>query len=296
MKKSAAILLTALLTLTALAIGIGAVRAGRLTTTHAAYARSSRAGEPGQLRPRAIRLASNPTPAPPFLVNDLEGGVVSTAAMHGKVVLLNFWASWCGPCRLEIPELIHLTEQYKDKILVIGISMDDADPIEVHQFAKQIGINYPVIMASRELVRAYGGVPALPTTFVISPDGGVVQKHVGLAPGSLYEEEARALLKLPIPEQVETFEDHGQIFLRNAALADELPDVDMKRLTPEQKKAVLKRMNSEDCDCGCRLTLAQCRINDTACPRSKQIAAELVEALATTKAPSGSGNSSSATN
>lgn len=302
MKKSAIIALAVLSSLAALAIGIGAVRAGHMETAHAAGA-VARAAVPtnvftrpsGQMAPRAIRLASNPMPIPPFLVNDVQGGIVSTAAMRGKVVLLNFWASWCGPCRLEIPELIQLSEKYKEGLLVVGVSMDDEDPMEVRKFADDVGINYPVIMASREIVMAFGGVPALPTTFVVSPDGGVVQKHVGLAPGYLYEEETRALLKMPVAETVETFEDHGQIFLKNASLADELPDVNMKGLTPEQHKAALKRLNSEGCDCGCKLTLAQCRINDTACPRSKQIANAMVAEIASSKAPDGASKSAGST-
>jgi thiol-disulfide isomerase/thioredoxin len=280
MKKLAIIAICVLASLTALAFGLGALRTGRVGT---ALAAARAGGTKGQFAQAPIRLASNPSPIPPFLVNDLEGGIVSTAALRGKVVLLNFWATWCGPCRLEIPELIRLTDHYKDKVQVVGISMDDADASEVRKFAKDMGINYPVIMASRELVMAYGGVPALPTTFVVSPDGGVVQKHVGLAPGYLYEEETRALLKMPTPERVETFEDHGQIFLKNASLATELPGVDMKGLTPEQHKALLKRLNSEGCDCGCKLTLAQCRINDTACPKSKDIANRIVDEIASAK-------------
>lgn len=292
MRRSAILAFAVLSSLAVFAIGIGVVRAGRVGTGHAANKRPAAAakiaGPPavaGQAAPRAIRLASNPQPMPPFLVNDLEGGIVSTAAMRGKVVLLNFWASWCGPCRIEIPQLIELAEKYKEQILVVGVSMDDGDPTEVRRFAAGMGVNYPVIMASRELVMAFGGVPALPTTFVVNPDGGIVQKHVGLAPGYLYEDEARALLKMPITAPVETFEDHGQMFLKNASLANELPDVNMKSLTPEQRKAALKRMNSEGCDCGCQLTLAQCRINDTACPRSKQIANQMVEEIASTQSP-----------
>jgi hypothetical protein len=87
----------------------------------------------------------------------------------------------------------------------------------------------------------------------------------------------RSLLALPVNAKVETFQDTGQIFLKNATLATELPDVDMKGLTPEQKQAALKRMNSETCTCGCGLTIAQCRINDTTCDISKHLAADIVK-------------------
>jgi thiol-disulfide isomerase/thioredoxin len=227
-----------------------------------------------------IRFASNPQAVPPFLARDINGGVVSTAEWHGKVVLLNFWATWCPPCREEIPELIDLESRYKDRLQVIGISIDDPEDVgQVKRFSEREGVNYPIVMASREILMEYGGVPALPTSFVVNTDGKIVQKHVGLYPTYVYETELRSLLGLPVEATVETFEDTGQIFLKNAALATELPDVDFTGLSPELKKAALKRLNSEGCSCGCKLTLAQCRINDTLCPVSKKLAAKVVSEI-----------------
>ena len=100
------------------------------------------------------------------------------------MVILNFWATWCPPCREEIPEMITLADHYKDRLSVIGVSMDDWPPEEVRAFAKEIGINYPIVMWSREIVREYGGVRALPTSFVINPEGRVVQKHVACSPAT----------------------------------------------------------------------------------------------------------------
>ena len=228
-----------------------------------------------------IRFASNPQAVPPFLVRDINGGVVSTAEWHGKVVLLNFWATWCPPCREEIPELIELQARYKDRLQVIGISMDDPeDAAGVKRFTEKEGVNYPIVMVSREILMEYGGVPALPTSFVVNTDSKIVQKHVGLYPTFVYETELRSLLGLPVEAKVETFEDTGQIFLKNAALATDLPDVDFTGLSPELKKVALKRLNSEGCSCGCKLTLAQCRINDSLCPVSKKIAAQVVKEIA----------------
>jgi thiol-disulfide isomerase/thioredoxin len=228
-----------------------------------------------------IRFASNPQSVPPFLVRDISGGVVSTAEWHGKVVFLNFWATWCPPCREEIPELVELQSRYKDRLQVVGISMDDPENVAgVKRFSEREGVNYPIVMASREIVSEYGGVPALPTSFVINTDGKIVQKHVGLYPTFVYETELRSLLGLPVEATVETFEDTGQIFLKNASFATELPDVDFTGLSPELKKAALKRLNSEGCSCGCKLTLAQCRINDTLCPVSKKLAAKVVTEIA----------------
>jgi thiol-disulfide isomerase/thioredoxin len=233
-----------------------------------------------------IRFARNGEPAPPFLVSDIDGQIISTATWQGKVVLINFWATWCPPCREEIPILIELSRKYPDKLLVIGVAMDDGPAEDVKDFARAMGINYPIVMRSRELVYAYGGVPALPTSFLINEEGRVVQKHVGLFPGGVYEIEVRALLGMPVDATIETFEDTGQIFLKNAERATELPDVEFTGLTPEQRRVALKRLNSEGCDCGCTLTLAQCRMNDTSCPVSKQLAAKIVkEILAGSRAP-----------
>ena len=231
-----------------------------------------------------VRFAAHPQPMPAFLVNDLDGRPVSTAAWKGKVVFVNFWATWCPPCRAEIPILIDLENRYKDRLQIVGVSVDDGDPADVKQFAKDAGINYPIVMADRTIVKEYGGVPALPTMFVVNPDGNVVQKHEGLFSNELYEAEVRLLLGLPVDATIETFEDTGQIFLKNAVLATELPNVDFTGLNPEQKKFALKRMNSETCDCGCTLTLAQCRINDTSCPVSKKLAAKVVKEIASSDA------------
>ncbi|MFZ3214523.1 MAG: TlpA disulfide reductase family protein [Candidatus Acidiferrales bacterium] len=217
---------------------------------------------------------------PAFLVNDLDGRPVSSAAWKGKVVFVNFWATWCPPCRAEIPILIDLANRYKDRLQIVGVSVDDGDPEDVKQFVKEAGINYPVVMASHAILAEYGGVPALPTMFVVNPDGNVVQKHEGLYSNALYESEIRLLLGLPVDATIETFDDTGQIFLKNAVLATELPNVDFTGLTADQKKAALKRMNSDTCDCGCKLTLAQCRINDTSCAISKKLAAQVVKQIA----------------
>lgn len=225
---------------------------------------------------RVVRFASNAIPAPPFLLPDLSGNIVSTADWHGKVVLLNFWATWCGPCREEVPELIELQARYKDQLQIVAASMDETSPRQVKEFAQQFGINYSIVMASPEMLDEYGGVPALPTCFVISPEGRVVQKHVGLYPIDVYDAEVRALLGMPVDATISTFQDTGQIFLKNASLATELPGVDLKKLSASQKRAVLKQLNASGCNCGCKLTLAQCRINDTACPISRQLAEAIV--------------------
>jgi thiol-disulfide isomerase/thioredoxin len=228
-----------------------------------------------------LYFVKDPQVAPPFLVRNLAGGVLSTVALRGKVVFLNFWATWCGPCREEIPELIALQSRYKDKLVIIGASEDEAPPEQVAQFAKRAGINYPIIMSSAALEQEYGGVVALPTSFVIDEQGRVVQKHVGLDPNSFqnFDLEIRALLGMPVDAQIKTFEDTGQVFLKNASKASELPGVSFGGLTPQQRKAALKQINARTCTCGCEMTLAQCRITDPPCATSRELANKIVSEI-----------------
>jgi len=224
-----------------------------------------------------IRFVRDPDPAPDFQLKDLDGKDLSLAAHKGQVILLNFWASWCGPCRAEIPGLIELQKRYKDQLQIVGIVVDDDDMDAIRGVAKAQSINYPVALATPQIVMAYGGVGALPTVFVINPQGRVVQKHVGLFNPALYETEVRALLDMPVAARVETFDDTGEIFLKHADRATMLPGVNTEGLTPEQRAAALHKFNAEACTCGCQFTLAQCRIYDPACQISKERTAAIVK-------------------
>ena len=223
--------------------------------------------------------------APPINAKDLLGKPVDKSNWPGKVVLVNFWATWCPPCRVEIPELLALKKEFGDRMEIVGISEDDDPPESVLKFARQRGMTYPIVIYTQALIDAYGGVPALPTSFLIDTQGRVVQKHSGLYPKAMYEREIRSLLGMPTDARVETFVDTGQVFLKNAANATELPGVSFKGLTPEQKKRALRRMNSESCTCGCNLTLSECRVNDTECPISGKLAAEVVKQVASGQKP-----------
>lgn len=227
-----------------------------------------------------IRFVRDPDPAPDLKAKDLNGKELSLEAYKGKVVLLNFWATWCGPCRAEIPSLIRIQETYKERLQIIGMDVDDDDEERLRAFVKDQGINYPVAMTSVPVRLAYGGIAAMPTMFVINQESKVVQKHVGLFNPALYELEARALLAMPVPATVETFEDTGEVFLKHADRATMLPGVDTSKLTPEQRMAALHKLNAETCNCGCKYTLAQCRIYDPACNISKERAAAIVKEAA----------------
>ncbi len=278
-------LATALATRYALSVTAGgrpaAARNAARPSAAAQQDSSPAAADDDQDVPKVIRFASNAGPMPPFLVADLEGHVLSTAQWRGRVVIVNFWATWCPPCREEIPEMIELANRFKDRLQIIGVSQDDdASPEEVLDFARNQGINYPIVMDGTGISSEYGGVVALPTSFLVDTNGHVVQKHVGLYPTIVYDREIRALLGEHVDTPVETFVDQGQIFLKNAANATDLPGVDFKGLKPEQKRLALKRMNSENCTCGCKMTIAQCRINDPSCSISDKLAAQVVKQAA----------------
>ena len=228
-----------------------------------------------------IRFVRNPDPAPEFKLTGLDGKPVTLADVKGKVILLNFWATWCGPCRAEIPDLVELQDKYKERLQILGLVVDDDDQGAIKDFVEKFSINYPVALATNDIRMQYGGIAALPTSFVLDAEGRIVQKHEGLRDPILYETEIRSLLGLSIGNvKVETFEDTGQIFLKNAERASELPGVDLSKLTPEQKVVALHKFNAETCACGCTLTLAQCRIYDRNCQTSKDATAKIVAALA----------------
>jgi thiol-disulfide isomerase/thioredoxin len=231
-----------------------------------------------------IRFVRNPDVAPDFKLKDFAGKNLSLADSRGKVILLNFWATWCGPCRAEIPTLVKLQERYKDQLQIIGLVVDEDEVDPVRQVVAAEGINYPVAMAPTDVRMQYGGITALPSVFVIDREGRVVQKHLGLFNPALYETEIRALADLPIAARIETFEDTGEIFLKHADRATSLPGVDFRNLSAEQRNAALHKFNAQQCDCGCKFTLAQCRIYDPACQISQKRTAEIVKSIAASEA------------
>jgi thiol-disulfide isomerase/thioredoxin len=232
-----------------------------------------------------IRFVRNPDPAPEFKLISLDAKLISLDDFRGKVVFLNFWATWCGPCRAEVPDLVELQKEFKDRLQIIGLDVDDDDAAEVRKYIAETGMNYPVAMATDDVRTAYGGIPALPTSFILDTEGRVVQKHTGLFDPALYEIEIRALLGMPIMARVETFEDTGEVFLKHADRATELPGVDLSKLSPEQKKIALHRFNAATCTCGCKFTLAQCRIWDSACAVSKAATEKIVAKILTVPQP-----------
>ena len=130
-----------------------------------------------------------------FKIKDLDGKQVDLASFKGKVVLLNFWATWCGPCKAEIPGFVELQAKYRDQLTVIGYSVDDDAP-KARAFAQEYKMNYPILLGEgREDVQdAYGPIWGIPASFLISKDGRVCKKHLGIAPKSVFEKEITALI------------------------------------------------------------------------------------------------------
>ena len=133
--------------------------------------------------------------APDFALTNLLGQTVRRSDFKGKVVLLDFWATWCAPCRLEIPDLVQLQTQYAGKgFTVLGIALDDEGAAVVKPVAQKLSVNYPVAIGNLQVAAAYGGIEALPTTFLIGRDGKVLKTHVGAQGKSELEREIQSAL------------------------------------------------------------------------------------------------------
>ena len=133
--------------------------------------------------------------APDFSLPELTGGQFKLSDYRGKIVLLDFWATWCDPCREEIPHFVELQNKYGNQGLqIIGVSMDDS-PEPVRDFSQRFKMNYPVVMGNAKIGELYGGVLGLPIAFVIGRDGRIHAKHIGAIDISVFESEIAQLLQ-----------------------------------------------------------------------------------------------------
>jgi thiol-disulfide isomerase/thioredoxin len=227
-----------------------------------------------------LRFFRNPAAVPTLAMRDLEGRPVSSADWRGKVVIVNFWATWCPPCRAEIPDLVALQSKYRDRLVIIGVSQDEGSVEVVKQFVAAHQMNYPVVMMTPEIDQAFPGIRALPTSFILDRESRVVQRHVGLLNQVVTEQETRALAGLPVNASIEEIDRGQPARLENAAQATEIPGVDLTRLTPDQRMAALQKLNTDPCTCGCENTLAKCRIDDPKCTTSLPLAQRVVQDIA----------------
>ena len=135
-------------------------------------------------------------PAPDFALKSLTGENLRLSEFRGEVVMINFWATWCGPCKVEIPGFIELYTRYRSQGLqVLGFDVDDSIPI-LKQYVQQMKMNYPVLIGQgrEDVLEAYGPMIGLPTTVIISRDGKICSRHTGLTEKATFEEAIKALL------------------------------------------------------------------------------------------------------
>lgn len=227
--------------------------------------------------PVEIELLKERTELPPFSLTDLDGKPLSSPDWKGKVVLLNFWATWCGPCRAEIPDLVALQDKYKNQVIVIGVSEDEGPVESVRKFATQYKVNYPIAMTTPEMRTLFPGISALPTTFMLDKDGRIAQKHVGLLRARETEAAARMLAGLESDVKVKLVDDPMKMNAEEVLQLKEVPGVDMSKVPDARRNEVLLALNSESCTCGCGLTVAKCRVDDPTCSISPGIAKTIVE-------------------
>jgi peroxiredoxin len=152
-----------------------------------------------QHSPRSVKAAVKPENerklAPDFTLTDAHGATVKLSDYRGKVVLLNFWATWCGPCKIEIPWFMEFEQNYKDrKFAVLGVSLDDDGWESVRPYLEAHKVNYRVLVGTDSLSALYGGVDSLPTTFVLDRDGRIAAHHIGLVSKGDYQHDIESLL------------------------------------------------------------------------------------------------------
>jgi thiol-disulfide isomerase/thioredoxin len=229
-----------------------------------------------------LRFFRDPKPAPAFTVTALDGREISPASLRGKVVVINFWATWCPPCRAEIPDLVALQEKYKDTLQIIGISEDEGGVDGVKRFAAEHAINYPVVMATPDIEKMFPGVSALPTSFILDRDSRIVQKHVGMLTARTTEYETRHLAGLQVNASIEETDQAQGLKLDNGAQAMTIPGIDLAALPVAKRILALQKLNAQPCTCGCDLTVARCRVDDPSCGVSLPLAQQIVKQIAGT--------------
>jgi peroxiredoxin len=132
----------------------------------------------------AVKSDKERKAAPEFALKDANGQTVHMSSYKGKVVLLDFWATWCGPCKVEIPWFMEFEQQFKDKgFAVLGVSMDEDGWTAVKPYIQQLKVNYRIVLGNDMVGDQYGGVDSLPTTFLIDRQGRIASTHVGLSGG-----------------------------------------------------------------------------------------------------------------
>jgi thiol-disulfide isomerase/thioredoxin len=237
------------------------------------------AAQAGSTERITLHFFRNPSRVQDVAMRDLDGRIIEPASLRGKVALINFWATWCGPCREEIPDLVELQRKYRDQLQVVGVSEDEVGPEIVRRFATERKVNYPIVMLTPELEKTFPGVRALPTSFLLDREGRLVQKHVGMLAIATTEAETRSLAGLPVNATIEEFDQTQGLKLENGAQLTTIPGVDLAKFPPDRRAEALQKLNAQPCTCGCDLTVARCRVDDPSCGVSLPLARQIVAGL-----------------
>ncbi len=141
------------------------------------------------------RLGTGELSAPNFRLKTADGSTLELADYKGKVIILDFWATWCPPCRREIPGFIRLYERYQDRgLVIIGVSLDQYGWRAVKPFMENYRINYPIVLGNQQVANQYGGIRTIPTTFIIDRNGNIVDRVVGYHSLTYFEKKIKPLL------------------------------------------------------------------------------------------------------
>ncbi len=153
------------------------------------------AGPTGCGEPAGNDLPPEAMAAPGFELDNFAGGKTRLSDFRGKVVLLNFWATWCPPCVAETPDLVDLYKNYRDRgLVVLGVSIDQNPRAVLHPFIRKYKIDYPILLVNQRVAADYGGLTSIPTTFLIDREGVIRNQYVGYRPKSVFEEAIKELL------------------------------------------------------------------------------------------------------
>ena len=199
MKKSILLLLLASLLGGTVYILVARKRAENKALREAAALEAAEADQKRQLSEvKKVASAARAVPAPAWTLKGVDGEVVSSEQFKGKVLVVDFWATWCPPCRAEIPGYIAMQKKYAaDGLVIVGISVDTEGPAVVKKFIKDAGINYPIVMADDQIQDAFAPIGGYPTTLIIDREGRIRDRKLGLESTENFEKKILALLRPP---------------------------------------------------------------------------------------------------
>jgi cytochrome c biogenesis protein CcmG, thiol:disulfide interchange protein DsbE len=242
------------------------------------------------IQPASAEQASSSTrpDAPNFKLTDIFGKPLELNQYQGKVVLLDFWATYCGPCRAEIPGFVKLQQEYGNQgFQVIGISEDEGGVAPVRDFYRQMGLNYPVALDDGKVGELYGGIIGIPTNFLIGRNGRIYDKIPGEIDDSYWVPQIQSLLAASPNGAVKGFHPlEGSEAAQVESLAQvnsSVPGVDVSTLSKTQLARYKDLLRNEKCTCGCNVNVLRCRRIDPACTISLKMAQAALKKLESSK-------------